>query len=231
MQYRWVTGRHPRDWMRDQHAVSVGRGRFQGQEPATSREPSGGEQRWNGDLQRCLVPAGPKTGGDAASVAGICMADTLGKCWKSPRCRRRDGCPGRAACSRELIWARAVRRKSKANGTNCSQATLPGLKEDARGETRVSAHAHGPQSPPGPRASPFAVLRRGQQVLTVQAGLADGLVDPAGLHHPLSQVAGFAALPARRVHLGEAFVLGAPGGSLGEKTDTRGDPCCGTPPL
>lgn len=63
----------------------------------------------------------------------------------------------------------------------------------------------------------------GEQVLTVQAGLADGLVDPAGLHHPLAQVAGFAALPARRVHLGEALVLGAPGGSLGEKTELGGD--------
>lgn len=58
-------------------------------------------------------------------------------------------------------------------------------------------------------------------LLTVQAGLADSLVDPAGLHHALAQVAGFAALTARRVHLGQALFLGAPGGSLGEKTARR----------
>lgn len=87
-----------------------------------------------------------------------------------------------------------------------------------------------PKAPPGPRTSPFVVLCGGEGVLTVQAGLADGLVDPAGLHHPLSQVAGFAAFPACRVHLGEALLLGAPGGSLGEKTEPGGDPCYGTLP-
>lgn len=58
-------------------------------------------------------------------------------------------------------------------------------------------------------------------LLTVQAGLTDGLVDPTGLHNALAQVAGFAALTTRRVHLGQALFLGAPGGSLGEKTAWR----------
>lgn len=88
-----------------------------------------------------------------------------------------------------------------------------------------------PEAPPDPVPAPlWCFMGWGERVLTVQAGLADGLVDPAGLHHPLSQVAGFAALPARRVHLGEALVLGAPGGSLGEKTEPGGDPCYGTFP-
>lgn len=95
-----------------------------------------------------------------------------------------------------------------ASRTKCIHAALP--RGCAQGGPRCLLVV--PEAPLCP-----GLLAGWEQVLTVQAGLADGLVDPAGLHHPLAQVAGFAALPARRVHLGEALVLGAPGGSLGEK--------------
>lgn len=79
----------------------------------------------------------------------------------------------------------------------------------------MGVHRADTQVPTGVPQKPHVSL------LTVQAGLTDGLVDPTGLHNALAKVAGFAALTTRGVHLGQALFLGAPGGSLGEKTTQR----------
>ena len=90
-----------------------------------------------------------------------------------------DLCKGRAwDC-----WA--VHRKIEANNTNCAHAALPRGKEDARGETRVPANAHGPRSPPrDPMAAPLWCSAEGSGYSLSRQGSQTVWLTPQGCTTP-----------------------------------------------